>query len=62
MIVHWLRREQQLGCWDVAILQKKVNGKMKKKNWHGGQYEGIDVRKVLTKCGEDPGIIVLVML
>ena len=48
-------------------------GKIEYKNRHGGHLvflnepkihrnEGIDVRKVLTKCGEDPGRIVLVML
>ena len=48
-------------------------GKMKYKNRHGCHFvftnepksnrnEGIDVRKVLAKCAEHPGRIVLAML
>ena len=54
------------------VCSRKAMGKMKQKNRHGGHLvypnepksnrnEGIDVRKVLTKC-EDPGRIVLVKL
>ena len=60
-----------VGMWLVS--NRKSMGKMKWKNRHGGHLvfliepkinrnEGIDARKVLSKCGEDPGRIVLVML
>ena len=57
-----------VGMWLVS--NRMSMGKIEKKNRHGGHLvflnepkinrnEGIDVRKVLTKCSEDPGRIVL---